>query len=93
MRHFCLIIAFQKEKSREHQKHEHSSQQRALEDRLKQLETRLERSAMERDDAVTKFEENARASGALLKQVNDLELLNENLRRELDEAKEVGTGS
>jgi len=44
---------------------------------------------MERDDAVTKFEENARASGALLKQVNNLELLNENLRRDLNEAKEV----
>ena len=48
--------------------------------------------AMERDDAVAKFEENARASGALLKQVDEMELSNEKLQRELKDAKEVNNG-
>jgi len=44
---------------------------------------------MERDDAVTKFEENARASGALLQRVDALERDNEGLQWDLNAAKEV----
>ena len=81
----------QQHKLREREHADHSSKRRALEEEMKQLRARVERAAMERDDAVTKFEESARASGALLRQVNDVEQGNENLQREVADLKEVGS--
>ena len=44
---------------------------------------------MERDDAVNKFNENARASGDLLQKITDIEHQNEKLENDLASLKEV----
>ena len=80
---------FQKEQLRVDEYHARSSRERALEERVEQMERATERMTMERDDAVTKFEESARASGALLQQVHEVEHSNDSLRREIEDLKEV----
>ena len=44
---------------------------------------------MERDGAINKFNENARASGALLQKITDIEHENEKLENEIANIKEV----
>lgn len=80
---------YQKEKRLNNETSERFNQLRVMEDEVKQQKSRYMKLTMERDDAVSKFEESARASGALLKQINELEQANESVRRELAEAKEV----
>nr|XP_009859967.1 GRIP1-associated protein 1-like isoform X2 [Ciona intestinalis]XP_018669335.1 GRIP1-associated protein 1-like isoform X1 [Ciona intestinalis] len=73
----------------EQKKSESSSQIKSLETEVLSLRSGLERSKMERDDAVTKFEENVRASASLLERVNQVEKESEDLRHELKLANEL----
>nr|CAB3250909.1 GRIP1-associated protein 1-like [Phallusia mammillata] len=85
----CLEEAQQSLSSQEQLRFEQTSQTSKFESQIASLNARLEKAATERDDAVTKFEENARASGALLQRVDQVEHDNEKLRHELQEAKEL----
>lgn len=55
-----------------------------------QFEAKMEAIMMERDDAISKFNENARASGDLLQKITDIEHEKEQLENELASIKEVG---
>ncbi|XP_076803219.1 GRIP1-associated protein 1-like isoform X2 [Clavelina lepadiformis] len=84
-----IVETEQKMQAQQNQHSENSTKTKMLEGDIISLKSRLERATMERDDAVTKFEENARASGALLQRVDSVEQSNDAIRRELAEAKEL----
>uniref|UniRef100_H2ZJH6 GRIP1-associated protein 1 n=1 Tax=Ciona savignyi TaxID=51511 RepID=H2ZJH6_CIOSA len=62
---------------------------KSLEMEMSVLRSEMERSRVERDEAVTKFEDNVRASGALLERVNEIERQSDALRQELRLAEEL----
>uniref|UniRef100_H2ZJH3 GRIP1-associated protein 1 n=1 Tax=Ciona savignyi TaxID=51511 RepID=H2ZJH3_CIOSA len=73
----------------EQKKFDSTAQMKSLEMEMSVLRSEMERSRVERDEAVTKFEDNVRASGALLERVNEIERQSDALRQELRLAEEL----
>jgi chromosome segregation ATPase len=68
---------------------EHISRLTADRDKFSSYEAKMEAVLMERDEAVGKFNESARASGSLLQKITDIEHQNESLHNEITSLKEL----